>query len=614
MTNSTNEEAGIDEEEEQQGPLPLRRLLALAKPEWRRLTTGTIALLLAAGIGLLFPLAIGRVVDAAVEGGSSELVDRWALILVGALLLQSVLVFVRHYLFAIAGERIVATLRAQLYERVFEQELAFFDKSSTGKLSSRLATDTVTLQGAVTDDIASLLTDLSKVVLGLAFLSWLSPELTLWMLATVPPVAIAAVLFGRRIHGIAKAVQDALAKANEAAQEALSSVRTVRSFGAEARESGRYRERVWKVFAAARRQTIVVSLFGAVAWFAGFGAVAFVFWYGGRKVVKGELSVGELTSFLVYTLTIAMSFAGLAGVWGQFMRAGGASQRIFAISDRKPAMALVGGRKPGRVVGELCVDGVDFHYPSRPAQSVLKNVSFTVKPGELVALVGPSGSGKSTIAALVSRFYDPDRGKLTLDGVDLRELDATWLRERVGVVAQEPVLFSASIAENVRYGKPGASLEEVQAACRASNASEFIEAFPDGYETEVGERGVRLSGGQKQRVAIARAILKDPRLLVLDEATSALDSESELLVQEALGRLVAARTTIVIAHRLSTVRDADRVLVLDAGRIVQEGKHDELMAMGGMYRRLVRRQFEADSAQGASEWNPAGEPQAGLEG
>jgi ATP-binding cassette subfamily B protein len=374
------------------------------------------------------------------------------------------------------------------------------------------------------------------------------------------------------------------------AEEALGGIRTVRSFAAEPAEAERYSGAIARSLGLARRRIRASALFMSATTFAGFGAAALVFWYGGALVARGEISAGELTSFLVYTLLCGFSLGALADLWADFLRALGAAERVFELLDRAPPTAS-GGRTLPRVEGALALEGVEFRYPSRPDTVVLTDLSLAAAPGEVVALVGPSGAGKSTIAALLLRFYDPGAGTIRLDGVDLRELDPSWLRRQIGLVAQEPLLFSASIADNIRYGRPEATGVEIEAAARAANAEPFVQRFPGGLDTLVGERGVQLSGGQKQRIAIARALLVDPRVLVLDEATSALDAESEHLVQEALERLMRGRTTLVIAHRLSTVRHADRVLVIDGGRVLESGRHDELVARGGLYRRLLERQL-----------------------
>jgi ATP-binding cassette subfamily B protein len=412
------------------------------------------------------------------------------------------------------------------------------------------------------------------------------------MLGVVPPVALGAVAYGRRVRKLAREAQDALARANEVAEETISGIRTVRAFAAERAEGSRYAKAVWDAFAVVWRRILTSAVFMSVSSFAAFSALALVLWYGGRLVERGEMTPGGLTSFLIYTLTVALSLGGISELWADLMRASGAAERVFELLDRQPTIPLSDGNKLGEVAGHVELREVHFAYPSRKDMPVLQNVSLELLPGDVVALVGPSGSGKSTIAALLLRLYDPGRGRVTLDGHDLRELSPEWLRQRVGVVAQEPLLFSCSVAENIRYGRTNASEEEVIAAAKMANAHEFITKFPEGYETLVGERGVKLSGGQKQRVAIARAVLKNPRILVLDEATSALDAESEHLVKEALERLMKGRTTLIIAHRLSTVIGADRVVVLQDGVMVQSGDHASLMQEGGLYRRLVERQLE----------------------
>jgi len=410
------------------------------------------------------------------------------------------------------------------------------------------------------------------------------------MLAVVPAVAIGAVYYGRKIRTLAKKYQDALADSGHVAEEALSSIRTVRAFAAEQAEGNRYAREVEHAYQLARTRIGAGALFMGAASAGVYAAIAVVLGYGGLLVADGTMTAGALTAFLVYTLLIAMGLGTLADIWAEAMRGLGAAERVFDLTDRVAAMPISGGRVLDRVEGRVAFEGVHFAYPSRPDVPVLRGVDLTVRPGEVVALVGPSGAGKSTLGALLSRLYDPAQGRVTLDGVDLRELDPGWLRRLVGVVSQEPVLFSTTIADNVRYGRPEASDDEVREAIRAANAEKFVMGFPDGLATKVGERGQQLSGGQKQRIAIARALLKDPRILLLDEATSALDAESEALVQEALTRLMKGRTSVVIAHRLSTVVGADRVLVVDGGQIAEQGSHAALLAQGGVYARLVERQ------------------------
>ncbi len=569
-----------------------RRLLQLAKPHWRALALGTLFLAVGSGMGLLFPQAVRIIIDGALgEGGDAALIDKAAVFLLGIFCVQAVAVALRYYFFSTTGERVVAGLRESVFASLMRQEVAFFDERRTGELVSRLASDTTVLQNTVSANISMVLRNLATAFGGIALLFYTSPRLTLLMLAVVPPVAVGAVVYGRRVRKLSRDVQDALARSSEVAEEGLSGIRTVRAFAAERAEVSRYASAVEHAFSVARRRIVASGIFMGGASFFAFGAAVSVLWYGGHLVLGGTLTVGELTSFLVYTLMVAISLGALSELWADFNRAGGAAERIFELLDRVPAIPSEGGRTLPKVEGRVALEAVSFTYPARKDVPVLQGVDLLLAPGERVALVGPSGAGKSTVASLLTRLYDPNGGRLTLDGVDLRELDPEWLRRQVGVVAQEPLLFSSSVLENIRYGRPGATVEEVESAARAANAHSFITRFPDGYATLVGERGVQLSGGQKQRVAIARALLKDPRLLVLDEATSALDAESEHLVQEALERLMEGRTTLVIAHRLSTVKDAHRVVVLDGGRVVQSGPHARLVEQDGLYRRLVERQF-----------------------
>jgi ATP-binding cassette subfamily B protein len=571
----------------------LRRLLSLARPEARTLLAGTFFLVIGSGMSLLYPQKMRQIIDEALGARDRAMIDRIALGMALIFAVQSLAVALRYYLFTTAGERVVTRLRQTLFASLMSQEVAFFDERKTGELTNRLASDTTVLQNTVSSNISMVLRNAVQALGGIAMLFYTSPALTLVMLAVVPPVAMGAVIYGRRVRKLSKEVQDALAASSEVAEESLSGVRTVRSFAAEKSEVARYRSAVEKSFELARKRIRQSSTFMAVASFSGFSAAAAVFWYGGRLVVDGSLTVGGLTSFLVYSMFVAFALGALTELWADFMRASGASERVFELMDRQPTIPASGGERLAHTEGRVQLQDVRFTYPARPDVPVLQGIELNIEPGEVVAIVGPSGSGKSTIASLLGRLYDPQGGRILLDGKDLKELDPEWLRQQIGVVAQEPLLFSSSIADNIRYGKAGASMAEIEAAAKAANAHDFITRFPERYDTLVGERGVQLSGGQKQRVAIARAMLKDPRLLILDEATSALDAESEHLVKEALDRLMKGRTTLIIAHRLSTVMDADRVMVLEGGKIVQSGSHTALMGQDGLYRRLVERQFVA---------------------
>ena len=568
----------------------LRRLSPLFREELWTLTGATALLLLGSLAALAYPQGIRIIVDGAVGARQGFTVRNAALVMGGLALLQGVAVAGRAWLFSLAGERGVKRVREQLFHSLVSQEVAFFDGQRTGDLQSRLASDTASLQGLLSAQLSTALRNVVQVIGALALLFYTSVRLTGVMLAVVPAVAFGAVYYGRKIRGLARKSQDALADAGHVAEESLGSIRTVRAFAAEDAEERRYSGAVTTAFGFARTRSLAGSIFMGATYTGIYAAIALVLGYGGSLVAAGELTAGALTAFLVYTLLIAMGLGTLADIWAEAMRGLGAAERVFELIDRAPAMQLRGGRTLPRVAGRLAYEAVTFSYPARADTEVLHGVDLLVEPGEVVALVGPSGSGKSTLGALLVRLYDPSSGRLTLDGVDLRELDPSWLRAQVGVVSQEPVLFSTTIAENVRYGRPGASDAEVRAALENANALAFVLGFPDGLDTMVGERGQQLSGGQKQRIAIARAILKDPRLLLLDEATSALDAESEALVQEALGRLMRGRTSIVIAHRLSTVVGADRVVVIDGGKVVEQGRHAALVGQRGAYARLVERQ------------------------
>ncbi len=570
--------------------LDLGRLAALARTQKRVLSIGLVFLLIGAGMQLTYPKVLQMMVDGVASGGGRAVVNETVALLLLLFAISGVAGGLRSYLFTVAGEQVVAQLRKDLFSALIHQEIAFFDAERTGELTNRLASDTTVVQNAVTVNVSMALRFGIMAIGSVVILFLTSWKLTLMMLAVVPVIAVGLSIYGRSLRDVSRQVQDALAAATAVAEETLSGVRTVRSFAREDGEVERYGTAVARTFDLARRRAKLGAIFAGSMGFLGFGGIGAVLWYGGVLLVEGQMSAGELTSFLVYTMVMAGSVGALSGLWEDLMKAIGASERVFALMDRQPQVSS-GERRLPTISGHVSLRDVHFAYPARPDAPVLRGLDLELRPGEVVALVGPSGGGKSTVAALLSRFYDPQQGALSLDGIDYRELEPNWLREQVGVVSQEPILFATSIEDNIRYARPTATRAEVEAAARAANAHDFISAFPEGYATLVGERGVRLSGGQKQRVAIARALLKDPRLLILDEATSALDAESEHLVQEALDRLMEGRTTLVIAHRLSTVKAADRVAVIDDGHVVEQGTHPELLTHDGLYKRLVERQF-----------------------
>lgn len=574
----------------------LRRLLAYTRPYRTELIVAIIATLIGSAFGLLFPLVIGRLVDASflrIGSADTTVLDRTVLILIGVFALQAFFSAVQSYLLSRVGEGVVADLRRTVYRHLLTLSPRFFETRKTGEITSRLTSDISTVQGVVSSALVQIFSQTLTLVGTVIILFVTNWRLSLLMLSIVPVVVLAAFYFGRLLRKVSKEFQDRVADANARAEEAIGGIRVVQAFTAEPLEARTYADLIGASFKVALRRARIRAIFNPVVFFAMFTAIGIVLWYGGRLVIAGELTPGQLVAFLVYTFSVAGAVGAFSGLFSQFQEALGASSRIFELLDEKSDLpAPANPVKLSSVRGEVRFEHVSFGYGERGV--VLEDVSLAAQPGEVVALVGPSGAGKSTLISLIPRFYDPTAGRLLLDGVDIRDLTLYDLRSNIALVPQETQLFSGTVAENIRYGKPDASDAEVIEAAKAANAHEFITSFPDGYATIVGERGIKLSGGQRQRVAIARALLKNPRILILDEATSSLDSESEALVQEALEVLMQGRTTFVIAHRLSTIRSADKIVVLEAGRIVQQGTHQELLAAGGLYKELYELQFRED--------------------
>ena len=580
------------------------RLFGYVRPYWPVMTLAAVALLLTSGIGLLFPWVMQNLVDAVFAKMDGSELNRITLLLVGAFLLNAVFRFVQGYALAWVGERVVADLRRQTYARLHTLGLRFFNERRVGELISRLASDVSVVRAALTNNIVEVLGQTVLFIGSLVLMLALNWRLSLFILALAPVISIGAAVFGRRLRGLSTEVQDQIAEGNAAAEEALANVRVVKAFTREPFETQRYDSVVQSALNAAMRVTAWRSAFGSTMAFLGFGAIAAILWFGGQEVLAGRLSAGSLVAFLVYGANIGAALGTFAGLYAQIQEALGASRRVFELLDEHPDIAdAPDAIALDHVEGRITFDSVSFSYNDAPSLNselatasadtprVLHDIALDIQPGEVLALVGPSGAGKTTLFNLIPRFYDPTHGAVRVDGHDLRDLTLTSLRGAIGIVPQETQLFSGTVRENLRYGRLDATDAEIEAAARAANAAQFIEQLPDGYDTRVGERGVKLSGGQRQRVAIARAILKDPRILLLDEATSSLDSESERLVAEALDNLMRNRTTVIIAHRLSTVQRADRIAVLDAGHLVELGTHADLLALDGLYARLYRMQF-----------------------
>ncbi|VXD18687.1 ABC transporter ATP-binding protein [Marinoscillum sp. 108] len=551
--------------------------------------TGLVLLVVSSSLFMVFPFVAGKLID--IASGKQEWfiqnIGTAALLLLGVLLFQSIVSFFRVFLFAIVTENAMANIRTDLYQRMMTLPMAFFDQNRAGELVSRISNDVSLLQNTFSVTLAELIRQTIILIAGIGLIFYTTPALSIFMLATFPVIVVLAFVFGKFIRKLSKKTQDQLAEANVIVDETIQSISSVKSFTSELFEILRYRKSMGGVVKTALRVARYRAAFISFIIFMIFGGIVAVMWYGATLVQSGDMSVGDLLSFVLYTTFIGASIAGIGDLFGQVQKAVGASERILEIQNEDPEQDLSQPKSEVDLHGDIQFREVAFSYPTRRELPVLKGINLKIKAGEKIALVGHSGAGKSTIVQLLMRFYGVSAGAISIAGKNINEIDLTALRAHIGIVPQEVILFGGTIGENIRYGKPEATHQEITEAAQQANALEFIQSFPEGFDTLVGERGVKLSGGQRQRIAIARAVLKNPSILVLDEATSSLDSESEHLVQQALDTLMKDRTTIIIAHRLATIREVDKIYVLENGQVIESGTHAELLTEKGAYKNFI---------------------------
>ncbi|XP_015523457.1 ATP-binding cassette sub-family B member 10, mitochondrial [Neodiprion pinetum] len=573
----------------------LKRLFNLAEPEKFRLLGAIGLLIVSSTVTMAVPFCLGKIIDlmyAADKEKMKENLNKLSLTLLGVFLIGGVCNFGRVYLMSTTGHRITQSLRKKVFTAIVSQETAMFDKRSTGELVGRLSGDAQLVSSAVTTNISDGLRSSIMTIAGVSMMVYMSPELALVGLSTVPPVVGLAIMYGRFVKKISRQVQDSLASLNVIAEERISNIRTVKAFAQEVNEIKKYSIKLDDLLKLCYKESFYKGVFFGMTGLSGNAIILSVLYYGGGMVSDSSLTVGNLSAFLLYAAYIGLSLGGLSNFYSELNKALGASTRLFELIEREPKISIHGGRVlPQKLSGNVIFDNVTFSYPTRLESQILSDLTLGVEKCSITAIVGPSGSGKSTIAALLLRLYDPNGGRILLDGEDLKELDPTWVKSQIGYVSQEPTLFSSSIRENITYGVANSTETEVMDAASQANILEFTQGMKDGLDTIVGERGVTLSGGQRQRIAIARALIKNPKILILDEATSALDAQNERLVQEALERATQGRTVLTIAHRLSTIKNSDKIAVLDHGRVVEIGNYDHLMTIeNGLFRNLVKHQ------------------------